>query len=59
MVNGMLAAGKTPGEVADSLGELLKLEDAIDEALKSPSTVIDDLPVIDQNEPMSVDDIPF
>jgi len=37
MVNGMLASGKAPAEVEDSLGDLLELEDAIDRALKSPS----------------------
>lgn len=59
MVNGMLASGKAPAEVEQSLGELLKLEDAIDRALKSPSEFLgDDLPTIEQ-ETMPVEDIPF
>jgi len=63
MVNGMLAAGREPQVVIDSLGELLKLEDAIDTALKSPSDYLsDDLPTIhtdDNDESISVEDIPF
>lgn len=58
MVNGMLASGKSPAEVEGSLGELLKLEDAIERALKSPSDFIDDdLSTIDQE--MDVEDLPY
>ncbi len=54
----MLASGKSPAEVEGSLGELLKLEDAIERALKSPSDFIDDdLSTIDQE--MDVEDLPY
>jgi hypothetical protein len=54
-VNGLLAAGETPSEVEESLGDLLQLEDAIDHALKQPGDV---LPVIPA-DPVNVDDIPI
>jgi hypothetical protein len=53
MVNGMLASGRSPTEVEGSLGELLKLEDAIDHALTTPS---DFYP---EDQEMSVEDIPY
>lgn len=61
MVNGMLAAGDTPAVIISALGELLKLEDTIDRALKTPSEFLgDDLPSLslDENE-IDVEDIPF
>lgn len=60
MVNGMLAAGKTPAEVEESLGQLLRLEDAIADALNTPSDYMDDdLPTIHADDTVNVEDIPF
>jgi hypothetical protein len=42
MVNGMLASGVKPREVIGQLGDLLVLEDAIDNALKNPGDVYPD-----------------
>ena len=58
-VNGMLAGGKTLQQVATSLRDLLKLEDAIDHALSSnqpdPNA---DLPVIQQDD-LDISEVPF
>lgn len=57
MVNGMLAADTKPLEVILELPNLLKLEDAIEAILiKQPAT---ELPIIQQDDDIKVEDIPF
>jgi len=57
-VNGMLAAGATADTITKDLPALLRLEDAIDQALQGPVGSGEDLPII-QQEDLNVDDIPF
>jgi hypothetical protein len=59
-VNGMLGAGATVETITKDLPALLRLEDTIDLALSAPLDGANrDLPIIQQDENYSGDDLPF